>query len=255
MALPANFDTITVVGSYADFQGNPPPTTPAPGTVDFEPNVSHIKHVGTDLIIFGAKRTATLSAQGTFSVVVPITNDPDVTPSFQYNVTENIPGGGRRQYVIEIPITMLPGPVNLADLIAIGQPPTGTTALTRVVADTLYAPKGSTGGGTGGGSGATETSEATPGSLALRDGSGRIKVGTPTDDAHAAPRVYVLTSISDAVTPLSTLTNELIGTVQGMDSRLDTIESGTHVNTIQLVGNAPVPIGTPPGTLILRRNA
>lgn len=139
---------MTVVGSYVDFLGNPP----TEGVLTFEVNASHLKHLDSDLIIFGGTRTVNLQPDGSFTIVLPVTNDPDVVPTFQYNVTETIKGGTTRRFSIDLPISMLPGPVNLADIIVIGTPPSGSNALTKEIADTLYALKGSTGepgGGTG----------------------------------------------------------------------------------------------------------
>ena len=150
MALPGDFNTITVKGTYMDFLGQPPVS----GKIEMTPTASHIKHLVSDAIILGGKREVALGTDGTFTIEVPITNDVDVLPSFQYAVFEQITlaqGKVERRYTVEIPTSLLPGPVDLADVVAIGTVPTGTTALTKQVADTLYEPKGGGGGepGTG----------------------------------------------------------------------------------------------------------
>ena len=269
MALPQNFDTIELVGQYVDFLGNPPPTTPEPGRLDFEPTADMLKHIDSKLLIFKAVRSATLQADGAFTIRLPITNDPDIVPTFMYSVRESIPGAAKRTYTIEIPVTLLPGPVNIADVITVGEVPTGTTALTRQVADTLYAPKGSTGGG---GSATAEASEATANTLALRDANGRTKFATPSEAGHAATKGYVDTQISSvteaigganqAVSGLETRVSgvetdvaDLETDLGGVAARVTALETEGQTITVQLVGNAAVPIGTDPGALILRRQA
>jgi len=149
MALPEDFNTITITGTYMDFLGQPPVS----GKIEMTPTASHIKHLASDAIILGVKREVNLNTDGTFSIQVPITNDVDVLPSFQYNVFEQITiasGKIERRYTVEVPTALLPGPVDMSDIVAIGTVPVGTTALTKTMADALYAPKGSTGGGEGG---------------------------------------------------------------------------------------------------------
>lgn len=142
MPLPAAFDTITVTGTYVDFLG-----AAGTGTITFTPNpAAWLKATASDVVIVPKPRSVTLSASGTFSIALPVTNDPDVLPSFSYTVTEDVSGFTRTQ-AIEIPATLLPGPVDLSDLTTTGAVPTGTTALTKTVADTLYAPIGGGGGG------------------------------------------------------------------------------------------------------------
>lgn len=149
MALPSNFDTVTIKGTYMNFTGEP-----ITGSISFLPTAQHIKHTDTDTIILATKIETLVGADGTFSVVLPITNDPDVTPSFQYSVTETV-AGVTRKYNIEIDVVLAGQIIDLADLVPVGALPVGTTALTRAVADLIYAFKGEGGGGPGGGEGGT----------------------------------------------------------------------------------------------------
>src|SRR5688500_10417244 len=99
-------------------------------------------------MVVPATFTIALNSGGGFSIVLPVTDDPDVVPSFTYNVTEEITGPAaslRRTYAVEIPSALLPGPVDLSDLAPTGVTVVGTTALTKTVADALYAAIGSTG--------------------------------------------------------------------------------------------------------------
>lgn len=140
MPLPAAFNTITVTGTYVDFLGNA-----GTGTVTFAPDsAAWLKATASDVVIVPKARTVTLSASGTISIAIPVSDDPDVVPTVPYTVTEEISGFTRVQR-IEIPSSLLPGPVDLSDLTTTGSVPSGTTALTKAVADTLYATIGSGG--------------------------------------------------------------------------------------------------------------
>lgn len=165
MALPENFDTFTLKGSYSDFFGEP-----VAGKLIIQPTASHIKHLDSDLIIIAKAREITLNAQGAFSEVIPITQDPDLVPNFQYSVTENIDGAPRRVYNIEVPLSVAGTVQDLADFVPVGNVPSGTTALTRAVADLLYAPIGTTGGGGGGDGSGTDGRE-----VELRRGTTHIQ--------------------------------------------------------------------------------
>jgi hypothetical protein len=135
MALPASFGTITVTGTYIDFLGNP-----ATGTVTFSPPANtFLKVTDVDVMVVPKSIEVTLDVSGAFSVTLPLTDDPQVVPAFTYSVAESVTGL-RRSYSVEIPTALLPGPVDLSDLAPTGSVTVGTTALTKTVADALYAP-------------------------------------------------------------------------------------------------------------------
>lgn len=142
MPLPVEFNTITVLQDYVTFQGNI-----STGTVTFEPPNTFFLAETSDIAITPKAIIGTLDAQGRMTVVLPFSNDPDITPSFTYHVTENI-DGLQRETDIEIPIGLGAGPVKLYDLVIVGDPViTGDNLLTRQAADLLYQAK--SGGGSG----------------------------------------------------------------------------------------------------------
>lgn len=96
MALTADLSTVTLTGTYVDLQGNP-----ISGSVTFTPQ-SIIKDTDQNQIIINATVSATLNGSGSFSVVLPVSDDPDVAPTpFAYAVEEVFPGG--RSFFINIP--------------------------------------------------------------------------------------------------------------------------------------------------------
>jgi hypothetical protein len=108
MALTPDLTTITLTGSYVDIQGNP-----ISGSVTFTPQ-SIIKDTDQNQIIINQTLTATLDANGSFSIVLPITDDSDVAPQpFAYAVEEVFSGG--RTFFITLP-TDTPDPQDIADL-------------------------------------------------------------------------------------------------------------------------------------------
>jgi hypothetical protein len=108
MALPGNITTITVTGQYIDFTG-----TPIAGQVKFT-NPQFLVDAAADRLIVPTTITATLDNTGAFSVVIPITNDVDLSPlNFTYTYEESFPGGST--YTISLPAA-LGGTVDISDL-------------------------------------------------------------------------------------------------------------------------------------------
>ena len=108
MALTPDLTTITLTGTYVDIQGNP-----VSGSVRFTPQTI-IKDTDQNQIIVNQALTATLNATGEFSIVLPITDDTDVTPQpFAYEVEEIFTGG--RTFFITLPVDT-PDPQDIADL-------------------------------------------------------------------------------------------------------------------------------------------
>jgi len=96
MALTPDLSTITLTGTYVDLQGNP-----VAGRVTFTPQ-SIIKDTDQNQIIINSTISATLNGSGSFSVVLPVSDDSDVAPTpFAYRVEEVFPGG--RSFFIAIP--------------------------------------------------------------------------------------------------------------------------------------------------------
>lgn len=110
MALPASLSTCTVVGTYVDLQGNP-----VRGSINFTPQTI-LKETAANVIIIPVVIQKTFDATGSFSVVLPVTNDNDVTPQpFIYTLEENFTGG--RTIEIALPLSVAGTTQNLADLL------------------------------------------------------------------------------------------------------------------------------------------
>lgn len=107
MALGPNLTTVTVTGSYVDFEGNP-----IEGQIRF--SIGEVLRNGTDDQMVAPSSVVVPLSSGSFSVSLPATNDPDVVPNpFVYTVEESFPNG--RTYEITIPYTTV-GSLDLADI-------------------------------------------------------------------------------------------------------------------------------------------
>lgn len=102
---------VTLHGKYEDYAGNP-----VSGSVVFTPATT-LYDVGSDLILVPKSFSVTLAADGSFSIDLPATDDPDVTPTgWTYTVTENFASGNRAPYAIQVPYNSPGGRVSLASL-------------------------------------------------------------------------------------------------------------------------------------------
>jgi hypothetical protein len=100
MALPSNLSTITITGQYLNFQG-----APILGQVKIYPSTLLIDQAAKDIIVPATITTDLNKTDGTFSVTVPVTNDPDATPiNFTYAFEEAFIGGST--YFISLPISL-----------------------------------------------------------------------------------------------------------------------------------------------------
>lgn len=107
MALGPNLTTVTLTGSYVDFEGNP-----IEGQIRF--SIAEVLRNGTDDQMVAPSSVVVPLSSGSFSVSLPATNDPDVVPNpFIYTVEESFPNG--RTYEISIPYTTS-GSLDLADI-------------------------------------------------------------------------------------------------------------------------------------------
>jgi len=126
MALTPDLSTVTLTGTYVDLQGNP-----ISGSVTFTPQTI-IKDTDQNQIIINATVSATLNGSGSFSVVLPVSDDPDVAPvPFAYAVEEVFPGG--RSFFINIPAGGA-GTQDIADL----APAVSTTEAASYVTQSQY---------------------------------------------------------------------------------------------------------------------
>jgi hypothetical protein len=110
MALPASLSTCTIVGTYVDLVGNP-----VRGSINFTPQTI-LKEVTANVILIPVVIQKTFDSTGSFSVVLPVTSDTDVTPQpFIYTIEENFTGG--RTIQISLPLSVAGTTQNLADLL------------------------------------------------------------------------------------------------------------------------------------------
>lgn len=111
MALPGNLSSVTVIGTFITPEGSP-----STGSVSFTPS-SWLTDSGANLSIPNSAVSKTLGTAGDFSAVLPVTDDPDVTPAnWVYSVSEVVDGVSR-SYNILLPGTATPGgTVYLADI-------------------------------------------------------------------------------------------------------------------------------------------
>lgn len=135
MALPTNFDLVTVSGTYVNLDG-----TPASGTITFSANVAgntFLKDAGADVLVLPMALSQNLDAKGSFSIDLPATDDPDIVPSgFSYTVTERF-ANGSRTYSITVPVAG--GPV---DLVTVAPTQPATASVQLVTKDQVGAPNG-----------------------------------------------------------------------------------------------------------------
>ena len=110
MALPASLSTCTVVGTYVDLSGNP-----FSGSINITPQTI-LKETTANVIIIPVVIQKTFDATGSFTVVLPVTSDTDVTPQpFIYTFEENFTGG--RTIELALPLSVAGTTQNLADLL------------------------------------------------------------------------------------------------------------------------------------------
>lgn len=115
MALPPQYDLVTLTGRYVDILGNPLAGQQIRLTLAPEALVV----TAADTIITPDVRIITLDVNGYFSVDVPASDDPDVNPNgWTYHVEEGF--GARRSYNIQV---LRPGPHDMSDLAPVPSSP------------------------------------------------------------------------------------------------------------------------------------
>jgi hypothetical protein len=126
MAIGPSVTQITINGNYCDFEGNA-----IAGQVRF--TLGDVISNGTDDQMVAPSSIVVPLTSGAFSVNLPATNDPDLSPvPFTYTVEESFPGG--RTYTISVPYTTV-GSLDLADL---SPTPTLTTTYVQMVDQTTW---------------------------------------------------------------------------------------------------------------------
>ena len=108
MTIGVAVSTITITGNFVNFEG-----TPVAGQVKFTLG-DVLRNSVDDIMIVPSTVADTLDSNGSFSQIIPATNDPDVTPvGFVFTVEEAFPRG--RTYTISVPYDTV-GSLDLVDL-------------------------------------------------------------------------------------------------------------------------------------------
>ena len=107
MTIDASVTQVTVQGSYVNFEG-----TAIAGQIKFTLS-DMLRNSLANQMIVPSTISVTLDSNGSFTVVLPSTNDTDVIPEFVYTVEEAFPNG--RTYTVTLPANTV-GNLNLADI-------------------------------------------------------------------------------------------------------------------------------------------
>jgi hypothetical protein len=103
VALPAGLTTVTVTGTYLDAEG-----TPLTGQVAFDIS-SPLKDVNHKVVLPQTTIRRYLDATGAFSVVLPVTDDIDLSPTgWYYTITERIDRSSVRSFHFLLPASLAP---------------------------------------------------------------------------------------------------------------------------------------------------
>ena len=111
MALPASIDRVEVRGSYVDLTG-----APVSGTLEFTISPAALIAIPELTFVMPLLLRADIDRDtGRVSILLPATDDPDVTPTaFTYQVTERLRGVTGRTYSISVPIAARFSGIDLA---------------------------------------------------------------------------------------------------------------------------------------------
>ena len=109
MALPAEYNTVEVRGKYVYRDGRP-----ARGRVRFVASAVASAPV-SNVVVLPSPMYAALDVAGAFSISLPATDDPDVSPTgWTYGVTEMFEGG--RNFHIDVPLASAGSGIEIADV-------------------------------------------------------------------------------------------------------------------------------------------
>lgn len=118
MPLPDNITLITVTGKYLDIFG-----LPIVGKVSFSISPVLID-ASAKVVVIPRTVTVPLDNTGSFTVQLPATDDPDISPTgYTIQVVEEFQGGGGRSFSVSLPETIT-SPVDISTF-GTGTPPSG----------------------------------------------------------------------------------------------------------------------------------
>lgn len=228
MALPIDYDTITVRGKYVYLDG-----TPARGLIRFTGKIIATS-ASTKTIIIPATVSAALDENGQFSVLVPATNDPDIQPNgWTYTVSEELSNGGGRSYDIDIPLAAAASGIDLSTVAPVSPASGGPTAFVTL---TMYEDLSQrvtaleAGGGGGGVAGVSSVNSRT-GAVTLAKGDVGLSNVDNTSDASKPVSTATQTALNAKAN--STHTHAAVDVLdfsEAVDDRVATLlTAGTNV--------------------------
>ena len=138
MALPVVFNTVTVYDDFIDLKGRP-----LSGTVSFAGHVMRTTVLDGPTIVPVAETATIDPATGRFSIDLPASNDPDITPDDTYTVTQNLAGvepllASRTPFDITVDYRLTS--VRLRTIAPVGDVVAGAAYLTEIRGNQLYLP-------------------------------------------------------------------------------------------------------------------
>jgi hypothetical protein len=252
-----DLDLVTVTGKYVFLDG----TDPRDGsTVTFAASVV-LREPGTPQIILGAPITVELAEDGSFSIAVPATDDPDVEPTgFTYQVKEKIlgPAGAStgRTFNLAVPLNT---PGGILDLVTAAPAQAASPSATYVLAsafntlaDRVTVLEEGGGGGTGvtlANSNPSSLGEASPGVNTSASRGDHIHPTTGLSLAgHGHPGVYdpagsAAAAQASAVQRANHQGAQPIATVSGLQDALDGRAPTVHEHAATQITSGLVPTG------------
>lgn len=126
MAIDVSITQVTVTGNYVNYLG-----APIAGQIQFTLSEMLRNSLANEMVV-PSTVSVTLDSNGSFSISLPSTNDPDMVPDFSYTVEEAFPNG--RTYNITLPVNTV-GSLDLAD---ISPAPTIGTQFVNLVSDPTF---------------------------------------------------------------------------------------------------------------------
>lgn len=223
MPLPIDYNTVTITGKYVYLNG-----TPVTGSIKFAGKVVATS-VATNTIIVPTEILTELDENGSFSVPVPATDDPDINPNgWTYTITEQFTGG--RTYDIDVPVA-----ATVIDISTVAPATPASGDPTAFVTLSVFEEHTHEGGG---GGGAVDSVNGQVGIVVLE-----------ADDVGAAPTVHThaQSDVTGLATALSGKANtshtHAIADTTGLQTALDTkapLESPTFTGTITGITKAMV---------------
>lgn len=133
MAFAENWNLVPVTGRYLEIDG-----TPAVGYLTFKPSPVRMTDAKALVTVLQSEYFVQLGGDGSFSIKLPATDDPDITPfDFTYEVAEHFEDGTNNTWNVEIPIIYADMGVDISTLTPVANNPGIPVTITREEFDAL----------------------------------------------------------------------------------------------------------------------